>query len=126
MALTVYVDGERHRALPGQTVAALLLATGRRSWRTTRLGGRPRGVFCGIGVCYDCLVVVNGLPDVRACRRELRDGDRVETQRGARLPSEEEPRPAPRTERTERTERTHTERTHSAPGDPVPDADGVA
>ncbi|MCF3105496.1 (2Fe-2S)-binding protein [Streptomyces roseoverticillatus] len=85
--MTVYVDGERHRALPGQTVAALLLATGRRSWRTTRLGGRPRGVFCGIGVCYDCLLVVNGLPDVRACLRELRDGDRVETLRGARLPA---------------------------------------
>ncbi|WP_199739412.1 (2Fe-2S)-binding protein [Streptomyces klenkii] len=85
--MTVYVDGERHRALPGQTVAALLLATGRRSWRTTRLGGRPRGVFCGIGVCYDCLLVVNGLPDVRACLRELRDGDRVETLRGARLPT---------------------------------------
>ncbi|WP_223267933.1 (2Fe-2S)-binding protein [Streptosporangium nondiastaticum] len=85
--MTVYVDGERHRALPGQTVAALLLATGHRSWRTTRLGGRPRGVFCGIGVCYDCLLVVNGLPDVRACLRELRDGDRVETLRGARLPA---------------------------------------
>ncbi|GGX76938.1 (2Fe-2S)-binding protein [Streptomyces hiroshimensis] len=121
MALTVYVDGERHRALPGQTVAALLLATGRRSWRTTRLGGRPRGIFCGIGVCYDCLVVVNGLPDVRACRRELCDGDRVETQRGARLPTEELP-PEPRVPRTDGDGTDQGAR----PGEPVRDADGVA
>ncbi|WP_242584361.1 (2Fe-2S)-binding protein [Streptomyces sp. MST-110588] len=84
----VTVDGERRPARPGQTVAAVLLAAGRVSWRTTR-GGRPRGVFCGIGVCHDCLVVVNGLPDVRACRREVEDGDDIRTQNGAELPSAE-------------------------------------
>ncbi|CAM5521819.1 hypothetical protein SABIM44S_03546 [Streptomyces abikoensis] len=103
--MTVYVDGERHRALPGRTVAALLLATGRRSWRTTRLGGRPRGIFCGTGVCYDCLVVVNGLPDVRACLRVLRDGDRVETLRGARLPAAPAPDPDPASEAMQETAR---------------------
>ncbi|MEU7169262.1 (2Fe-2S)-binding protein [Streptomyces morookaense] len=79
MPLTVHVDGAPHPARPGQTVAAVLLSTGRTSWRRTRHGGRPRGVFCGIGVCYDCLVTVNGLAGVRACRREVRDGDRIET-----------------------------------------------
>ncbi|MFE7117902.1 FAD-dependent oxidoreductase, partial [Streptomyces sp. NPDC057654] len=82
----VEVDGCPQLALPGQSVAAVLLAMGRVAWRTTRDGGRPRGLFCGIGVCHDCLVVVNGLPDVRACRREAADGDRIETQRGAVLP----------------------------------------
>ncbi|MEV0280928.1 FAD-dependent oxidoreductase [Streptomyces sp. NPDC050610] len=82
----VEVDGCPQLALPGHTVAAVLLAMGRVSWRTTRDGGRPRGLFCGIGVCHDCLVAVNGLPDVRACRREVADGDRIETQRGAELP----------------------------------------
>ncbi|MGW1197147.1 (2Fe-2S)-binding protein [Streptomyces sp. NPDC002536] len=79
MPLTVHVDGAPHPARPGQTVAAVLLSTGRVSWRETRHGGRPRGVFCGIGVCYDCLVTVNGLAGVRACRREVREGDRIET-----------------------------------------------
>ncbi|WP_158880989.1 (2Fe-2S)-binding protein [Amycolatopsis anabasis] len=85
--MNVYVDGEPIAARPGQTVAGVLLAAGRKSWRTTRNGGRPRGVFCGIGVCFDCLVVVNGIPDVRACQRLVEDGDEVRTQRGAELPS---------------------------------------
>jgi len=80
-------DGERLEALPGQSVAAALMASGRDSWRTTRGGGRPRGVFCGIGACFDCLVVVNGLPDVRACQRVVGAGDEITTQRGAVLPS---------------------------------------
>ncbi len=83
--VSLTVDGVARRARPGQTVAAVLLETGRAAWRTTR-GERPRGVFCGIGVCHDCLVVVNGLPDVRACLREVAAGDVVETQRGAVLP----------------------------------------
>ncbi|MEV5597278.1 FAD-dependent oxidoreductase [Streptomyces sp. NPDC052496] len=81
----VTVDGAERWARPGQTAASVLLDAGRAAWRTTR-GGRPRGVFCGIGVCHDCLVVVNGVPDVRACRRAVREGDRIETQEGARLP----------------------------------------
>lgn len=85
--LTVTVDGERVTAVPGQTVAALLIGLGRRSWRTTRGGGRPRGIFCGIGVCFDCLVVVNGEPDVRACRRRVCDGDAIRVQHGAETPS---------------------------------------
>jgi hypothetical protein len=40
-----------------------------------------RGVFCGIGVCFDCVVVVGERRDVRACRRRARDGDVVSTQR---------------------------------------------
>jgi len=69
-------------AQPGQSVGAALLAAGHRSWRTTRVDGRPRGIFCGIGVCFDCLVVVNGRPNQRACLVEVRDGDEVEPQEG--------------------------------------------
>ena len=71
------------RAVPaetGQTVAAALWASGVRSWRRTRHGGQPRGLFCGIGVCFDCLVVVNGVPGQRACLIEAADGDAVEMQ----------------------------------------------
>jgi hypothetical protein len=52
---------------PGQTVGAALIAAGIPSWRTTRRFGTPRGLFCGIGVCFDCLVTVDGVPNVRAC-----------------------------------------------------------
>ncbi|MFJ5840621.1 (2Fe-2S)-binding protein [Streptomyces shenzhenensis] len=79
MKICVTVDGERLDARQGQTVAGLLMSRGRVSWRTTAGTGRPRGLFCGIGVCFDCLVTVNGLGDVRACQRLVADGDVVET-----------------------------------------------
>jgi predicted molibdopterin-dependent oxidoreductase YjgC len=60
-------DGRRVRVEPGQTVAAALWAAGIRSWRTTRETGAPRGMFCGIGVCFDCLVTIDGSPNQRAC-----------------------------------------------------------
>jgi predicted molibdopterin-dependent oxidoreductase YjgC len=64
----------------GQSIAAALLAAGIRSWRTTRVAGQPRGLFCGIGVCHDCLVVVNGRAGQRACLAEAHAGDVVERQ----------------------------------------------
>ena len=73
-------DGRPIPFREGQTIGAALTAAGVTSWRTTRGAGEPRGLFCGIGVCFDCLVVVNGLRDVRACQRRAVDGDRVEFQ----------------------------------------------
>lgn len=77
--LRITVDGEPVAGVAGQTVAGVLLASGRRTWRTGP-SGAPRGVFCGIGACFDCLVTVNGVRDVRACRRRARHGDEVTTQ----------------------------------------------
>lgn len=86
--MRVTVDGVAVDAAAGQTVAAVLLSRGLSSWRTTRIAGRPRGIFCGIGVCQDCLVVVNGVPDVRACQRLVADGDDIQAQDGAPLPKD--------------------------------------
>lgn len=79
MSIRVHVAGEQVEAEEGQTVAGVLMSAGRLSWRSSR-SGRPRGVFCGIGVCFDCLVVVNDLRDVRACQRRIADGDRIDFQ----------------------------------------------
>nr|WP_203644908.1 (2Fe-2S)-binding protein [Streptomyces sp. SID14478] len=81
-AFTVTFDGRAIPALPGQTVAAALWSAGVLSWRTTRVGGEPRGVFCGIGVCFDCLVSVNGRPNQRACLLPVEPGDAIRTQEG--------------------------------------------
>ena len=81
-AFTVTFDGRPVEALPGQTVAAVLWAAGVTSWRDTRREGRPRGVFCGIGVCFDCLVTVNGRPNQRACLVPVLPGDEIGTQDG--------------------------------------------
>jgi len=74
--------GKEIPAEPGQSIGAALLAAGHRSWRTTRVDGAPRGLFCGIGICFDCLVTVNGRPNQRACLTDATDGDVVEPQEG--------------------------------------------
>jgi hypothetical protein len=74
----VVFRGRELSMVAGQTVAAVLIAAGFRSWRTTHVDGRPRGLFCGIGVCFDCLVTVNGGPSLRACLTEARPGDVID------------------------------------------------
>src|SRR5580658_8544463 len=81
--IQVDLDGSPLRVRAGQSLAAALLSAGHRSWRTSRRGpgpAGPRGVFCGIGVCFDCLVTVNGRPDQRACLVVPSPGDQVRTQ----------------------------------------------
>lgn len=73
------LDGAPLSARPGQTVAAALSDAGITSWRTTRMGGRPRGLFCGIGVCFDCLITADGVPNQRACLIPARAGMALET-----------------------------------------------
>ena len=72
--VTVTFAGRTLQARDGQSVAAALTAAGVRSWRTTRRGARPRGLFCGIGVCFDCLLTIDGRPAQRACLVPVRDG----------------------------------------------------
>ncbi|MFB7293048.1 (2Fe-2S)-binding protein [Actinacidiphila glaucinigra] len=79
---TFTFDGRDIPAHPGQSVAAALWSAGVLSWRTTRVDGAPRGVFCGIGVCFDCLVTVNGRPGQRACVTAAHPGDVVTPQAG--------------------------------------------
>ena len=90
-AVRFTVDGDPVAGVRGQTIAGALLASGTLAWRTTASAGRPRGVFCGIGVCFDCTVTVNGLPDVRACQRRAVEGDVVETGPGATVPDATSP-----------------------------------
>ena len=77
-ALSILVDGQELVAYEGESLAAALLASGRRFTRWTARAGEPRGYFCGMGVCQDCLVTVDGLPNVRACMMPVREGLRVE------------------------------------------------
>ncbi len=65
-AFTFRFAGDPVTAYPGETIAAALMAAGERILRDTRTGMR-RGVYCGMGVCFECLVVVDGRPAVRAC-----------------------------------------------------------
>ena len=79
--LEIVLDGQPVEAYEGETVAAVLLAEGEIATRRT-VRGDPRGIFCGMGVCFDCLVVVDGVPNTRACMTWVRDGMEVWRQDG--------------------------------------------
>lgn len=74
------VNGADVEVPDGITVAAAILAsTSNYTFRTTQKKAKPRGVFCGMGLCFDCLVTVDGRPDVRACMTIVAVGMRIET-----------------------------------------------
>jgi predicted molibdopterin-dependent oxidoreductase YjgC len=77
------LDGEPVRCPDGLTVAAALFHLGRRATRTTQRRGALRSLFCGMGVCFDCVMEIDGRGGVRACTTLVRPGMRVATQRGA-------------------------------------------
>ena len=78
-AFSIVVNGQTVAAYPGESIATVLAAAGHRVFRTTDAGNSPRGIFCGMGICFDCLVTVNGLPNQRACMTEAREGSEVRT-----------------------------------------------
>ncbi|MEX0713895.1 MAG: (2Fe-2S)-binding protein [Pirellulales bacterium] len=73
-------DGQSIQAYDGETIAAALLAAGVRALRTTAGRREPRGVFCNMGACFDCLVQVDGRSNIQACLTPVREGMRVESQ----------------------------------------------
>jgi predicted molibdopterin-dependent oxidoreductase YjgC len=79
--IVITVDGDRLEARAGMTVAAALIAADRPVLRRSPRGGAPRGVHCGMGHCFECLVTIDGTPGRRACLVEVRDGMSVETGR---------------------------------------------
>ncbi len=83
-AVAITVDGLAVSARTGETVAAALLAAGFGAFRTTAVSGAPRGPYCLMGVCFDCLVVIDGVASRQACLVPVREGMRIETQRGPR------------------------------------------
>ncbi|MFL4474948.1 (2Fe-2S)-binding protein [Paeniglutamicibacter sp. MACA_103] len=76
--ITVTLNNARVTADAGQSVGAILMGEGIKAWRTTRNEGKARGLFCGIGACYDCLVTIDGQPNQRACLVEACDSMNIE------------------------------------------------
>lgn len=80
--IEIIVDGRLVRAFEGETVAAALLAAGKRPLRRTSRRSEPRGFYCGIGICFDCVMTINGQPNVRTCQTPVQAGMRVDSQSG--------------------------------------------
>ena len=77
----IEVDGEKIVAYEGETIGAALLAAGRRTLRFTNKLEQPRGLYCGIGLCQECRMTVDGIPNIQACQTLATPGCRIETQK---------------------------------------------
>jgi len=71
--IRIFVNGREAAAYEGETVLAALIASGVRTLRRSRVHGEGRGFLCGMGVCYECLVSINGRANQRACMTEVED-----------------------------------------------------
>jgi sarcosine oxidase subunit alpha len=78
-SVKINVDGKTVQAYEGETIAAALLSAGIHIFRLSQKNKEPRGLFCGMGVCYDCLVTVDGVHAIRACLTQVAEGMQVET-----------------------------------------------
>lgn len=80
--VTIYFNDQPIEALEGEPIASALMNAGIRAFRTTAKRQEPRGIFCAIGRCTDCMMIVDGIPNTRTCVTTVRDGMRVRTQEG--------------------------------------------
>lgn len=78
-------DGRSVTAAQGDTLAAALLAAGVETFRDSVVGGEPRAPYCLMGVCFECLVTIDGIQNSQSCLTEVREGMVVTSQSGARL-----------------------------------------
>ncbi len=83
--LTIWFDERPIPARTGDTIAVALLAAGITTTRTTPISGAPRGPYCMMGACFECLAIVDGRPNVQTCMTPASDGMRVRRQDGARM-----------------------------------------
>ncbi|TXT43217.1 MAG: hypothetical protein FD137_1895 [Spirochaetes bacterium] len=79
--LTIFFEGEPVKARAGEPIMAALVAQGVTVFRYTKKGS-PRRMFCGIGRCTDCVMTVDGIPGVRTCVTEVKEGMKIERQHG--------------------------------------------
>jgi D-hydroxyproline dehydrogenase subunit gamma len=83
-SISLTVDGRSVRARPGDSVAAALLAAGFTHCRSTPLSGAKRAPYCMIGVCFECLLTIDGVGNCQGCLIRVREGMRVALQHGKR------------------------------------------
>lgn len=88
--VTFYYDGKEMEGYEGESIAAALMAAGVKVHRHTAKKNLPRGIFCAIGRCTDCVMVVDGELNVRTCITPLKEGMHVQTQEGLQAKEETE------------------------------------
>lgn len=87
--VTFTFDGKEVEGYEGEPIAMALKAAGLMVHRYTQKEHKPRGIFCAIGRCTDCVMVVDGKPNIRTCVTPLQAGMEVKTQYGVTDKKEE-------------------------------------
>jgi sarcosine oxidase subunit alpha len=72
------INGNIIEMSAGTTVAAAILAADEAAFRTS-VAGEPRGPLCGMGICFECRVTIDGVPHQRSCTTLIRDGMEIAT-----------------------------------------------
>ena len=83
-SIAVEIEGHSIRVPEGASAAAAMLLSGLTSIRDTPVGDSPRAPYCMMGVCFDCLAEIDGVPNRQSCMVPARSGMRIRRQRGAR------------------------------------------
>ena len=82
-SVSVEIDGQNHQVPAGISVAAAILLSGLKKNRFTPISGEPRLPYCMMGLCFDCLMQIDGVPNQQACQILVRDKMKIEVQQGA-------------------------------------------
>ena len=80
--IDIFVDGKKITAYEGETIASALIAAGIRTLNYSSKEHHPRSIYCGIGLCYNCIMTVDGVPNIKTCQTIVKDGCIVQTQKG--------------------------------------------
>ena len=81
--VSITINGKAYKVPAGETVAAAVLASNIRHTRTTPVSGSPRAPFCLMGQCYECLMIINGVANQRACKETVAEGMNIKSQHEA-------------------------------------------
>jgi predicted molibdopterin-dependent oxidoreductase YjgC len=82
--VTITFEGKQLEVPAGETVIAAVMAAGAGYNRTTSISGEHRAAYCQMGVCFECLMEIDGIPNQQACMIQVRHGMVINRQRGAR------------------------------------------
>ena len=77
----IIFEGKPLKVAAGQTVAAALMGEGEMIFRASPVSNNPRGAFCMMGICYECLLEINDLPGQQGCMIPVRDGMKIKRQK---------------------------------------------
>ena len=78
--VSIIFEGDNIDVEKGQTVASALLVEANTVFRSSVVSGQPRGPYCMMGVCFECLIEIDGIPNQRACMFPVRDAMKIKRQ----------------------------------------------